>query len=76
MDAPEPTIPICSTTCTKVCHTGIRSPATAFLTDGTLVVLLRRKYQITPARVRPMVTEIARRTAGTPNGPGNSEPST
>ena len=66
---------ICNTTCAMVCQKGIRFPATAFLTEGTAVVLCRSRYQIMPAMLSPTVTDIARRAAGTPNGPGNSGPS-
>ena len=52
-----------------------RSENMAFLTEGTAVVLCRIRYQIMPAMLSPTVTDIARRAAGTPNGPGNSGPS-
>ena len=69
IDMPVPTIKICSSTCTMVCQTGISAPPTAFLTDGTVVVRVRSSHQITAAMEAPTVTEIARRMAGTLNGP-------
>ena len=69
IDMPVPTIKICSSTCTMVCQTGIISPFTAFLTDGTFVLRVRNSHQITAAMAAPAVTEISRRITGTLNGP-------
>lgn len=52
-----------------VCQTGMIAPPTAFLTDGTSVVRVRSSHHITAAMEAPTVTEIARRMAGTLNGP-------
>lgn len=69
IDMPVPTMKICSSTCTMVCHTGINAPPTAFLTDGTVVVRVRSSHQITAAMEAPTVTEMRRRRAGTLKGP-------
>lgn len=50
-------------------QTGMIAPPTAFLTDGTSVVRVRSSHHITAAMEAPTVTEIARRMAGTLNGP-------
>ena len=67
---------ICNSTCTTVCHNGMRSPFTAFFTDGTRAVRVRSSHQANAAMDRPTNTDIARLHAGTSNGPGCPSPST